>query len=85
MPANRRPRTSRRPCATWDVLPGPHPGCAEFAPPDEVRCSEPATHRVKFAYLGQFRGKSATEEMCERHAKDELADGGVRVYRFRKV
>lgn len=26
----------------------PHPGCAEFAPPDEIPCGREATHRVEF-------------------------------------
>jgi hypothetical protein len=27
----------------------PHPGCAEFGPPDEISCSDRATRRVVFA------------------------------------
>ena len=43
-------------CDWVDYVDGPHPGCAEFAPADEMRCRDAATRRmvIRSDYAAHF-------------------------------
>ena len=53
----------------------PHPGCAEFAPPDEWHCPKKATHRMTL--VGPY-GPELLLACCE-HADDMADPDGVDV------
>ena len=55
----------------WEVdIPGPHPGCAEFAPDDVMTCSNAATRRV---HVVDPFDDDATIDVCDEHAADVIA------------
>lgn len=49
----------------------PHPGCAEFGPPDEFFCTETAVW--KFVVIDWFRGPNFDAEPCEGDVEDLYA------------
>lgn len=83
--AKRRPA---RPCQIIDQVPGPHPGCAEFAPPEVIVCRNPATHVIKVPGrdAGSYEATLPFKlRVCEFHSHDDGTDPGARVYRFRRL
>lgn len=43
---NHHDTKTRLTCEAPVTVPGPHPGCAEFAPPEEFICGQPAAYRT---------------------------------------
>lgn len=46
----------------------PHPGCAEFGPPDEIGCSVPATHEASWLDFDGYEVWTERRRLCARHA-----------------
>jgi hypothetical protein len=52
-PATKAVDLVKRKCEVIHSVPGPHPGCAEFAPPEEFSCGNRAVVEVEYAYPDQ--------------------------------
>lgn len=59
-------------CQAVETAPGPHPGCAEFAPPDEWQCDQPArwVETLTIEFNGSQPVEHATTRVCDRHRTD---------------
>lgn len=60
---------------TFDV-PGPNEGCAEFAGPEEVSCTERATVLVRLRDSYPYPGESDIIKLhvCRKHVDDLMTD-----------
>ena len=75
-------------CTAIDTYAGPHPGCAEFAPPDSVSCGELAVRVITVHDEHPQSAEAETdtvETLCAHHAdllRHDLALGvspGLRI------